>query len=374
MTTATMTPMMTLLLRTIRATMASLTAAVTAVMMTAMMTGEGMKRCVGVSLLYSDFSYQRTISKALWLILVPPLALQLAVNTDGPGHYLASKNELSSPGWPDFLTCKGCPCVFVLFSFCLLANLVQKMSANRLKKGWSILCGFVVCMPCSPAAAAAPWERESPAKPVPSPRLGGRSNSACLNNHADEPPTDLFIMHAPSFRLLHILHTIDMKRTLCVSFRSTTPFPCSQTKKQCCLSCLWSCSAPCLDLTFVFSIDTYLLFDALVFCINTKLPCYCNLCLAWDLFLIALLDAACSRWKGRIMTAVSSTSFSFLLLFPVRNTFCFDYTGSSLSSTSSTSLLFCPCVTFCDDQYNHTGWWQPYYLLSSKSFLSLICF
>ena len=65
--------------------MASMTAAV---MMTAMMTGEGMKRCVGVSLLYSDFSYQPTISKALWLILVPPLALQLAVNTDGPGHYL----------------------------------------------------------------------------------------------------------------------------------------------------------------------------------------------------------------------------------------------------------------------------------------------
>ena len=60
-------------------------------MMTAMMTGEGMKRCVGVSLLYSDFSYQPTISKALWLILLPPLALQLAVNTDGPGHYLASK-------------------------------------------------------------------------------------------------------------------------------------------------------------------------------------------------------------------------------------------------------------------------------------------
>ena len=65
MTTATMTPMMTLLLRTIRARMATMTAAVTAVMMTAMMTGEGMKRCVGVSLLYSDFSYQRTISKAL---------------------------------------------------------------------------------------------------------------------------------------------------------------------------------------------------------------------------------------------------------------------------------------------------------------------
>ena len=143
MTTATMTPMMTLLLRTIRATMASMTAAVT-MMMTAMMTGEGMKRCVGVSLLYSDFSYQRTISKALWLILVPPLALQLAVNTDGPGHYLASKNELSSPGWPDILTCKGCPCVFVLFGICLLANLVQKMSANRLKKGWSILC--VCCL------------------------------------------------------------------------------------------------------------------------------------------------------------------------------------------------------------------------------------
>ena len=98
MTTATMTPMMTLLLRTIRATMASLTAAVTAVMMTAMMTGEGMKRCVGVSLLYSDFSYQRTISKALWLILVPPLALQLAVNTDGPGHYLASKMSFHHQG------------------------------------------------------------------------------------------------------------------------------------------------------------------------------------------------------------------------------------------------------------------------------------
>ena len=74
------------------------------------------------------------------------------------------------------------------------------------------------------------------------------------------------------------------------------------------------------------------------------------------------------------MTAVSSTSFLFLLLFPLRNTFCFDYTGSLLSSTSSTSLLFCPCVTFCDDQYKHTEWWQPYYLLSSKSFLSLICF
>ena len=57
------------------------------------------------------------------------------------------------------------------------------------------------------------------------------------------------------------------------------------------------------------------------------------------------------------MTAVSSTSFSCLLLFPLRNTFCFDYTGLSLSSTSSTSLLFCPCVTFCDDQYKHTGWW-----------------
>ena len=97
MTTATMTPMMTLLLRTIRATMASMTAAVT-VMMTAMMTGEGMKRCVGVSLLYSDFSYQRTISKALWLILVPPLALQLAVNTDGPGHYLASKMSFHHQG------------------------------------------------------------------------------------------------------------------------------------------------------------------------------------------------------------------------------------------------------------------------------------
>ena len=92
----------------------------------------------------------------------------------------------------------------------------------------------------------------------------------------------------------------------------------------------------------------------LCFCVNTKLPCYSNLCLARDLFLIALLDAPCGRWKGRIMTAVSSTSFSCLLLFPLRNTFGFDYTGLSLSSTSSTSLLFCPCVTFCDDQYKHT--------------------
>ena len=132
------------------------------------------------------------------------------------------------------------------------------------------------------------------------------------------------------------------------------------------------CALPRFDLCVL---DRYIsLIWCFVFCVNTKLPCYCNLCLAWDLFLIALLDAACGRWKGRIMTAVSSTSFSFLLLFPVRNTFCFDYTGSSLSSTSSTSLLFCPCVTFCDDQYNHTGWWQLYYLFSTKSFLSLICF
>ena len=119
MTTATMTPMMTLLLRTIRATMATMTAAVTAVMMTAMMTGEGMKRCVGVSLLYSDFSYQRTISKALWLILVPPLALQLAVNTDGPGHYLASKMSFHHQGDLTSWLAKVAPvCLFYLAFVC----------------------------------------------------------------------------------------------------------------------------------------------------------------------------------------------------------------------------------------------------------------
>ena len=235
MTTATMTPMMTLLLRTIRATMVSMTAAVTAVMMTAMMTGEGMKRCVGVSLLYSDFSYQPTISKALWLILVPPLALQLAVNTDGPGHCLPLKMRFHHQGDLTSWLAKVV-CLFYLTFVCWPTW--SKRCQQTVWKKDDPFCVFVVCLPifllsCSPAppAAAAPWERESPAKPVPSPRLGGRSNSACLNNHADEPPTDLFIMHAPSFRLIQILHTIDMKCTLCVSFRSTTPFPCSPTKK-----------------------------------------------------------------------------------------------------------------------------------------------
>ena len=238
MTTATMTPMMTLLLRTIRATMASMTAAVT-VMMTAMMTGEGMKRCVGVSLLYSDFSYQPTISKALWLILVPPLALQLAVNTDGPGHYLASKMSFHHQGDLTSWVAKVGPVCLSYLTFVCWPTWSKRCQQTVWKKGWSILsvcCLFayflvVLSIVHQQQQQQPPWERESPAKPVPSPRLGGRSNSACLNNHADEPPTDLFIMHAPSFRLLHILHTIDMKCTLCVSFRSTTPFPCSPTKK-----------------------------------------------------------------------------------------------------------------------------------------------
>ena len=144
MTTATMTPMMTLLLRTIRATMVSMTAAVTAVMMTAMMTGEGMKRCVGVSLLYSDFSYQPTISKALWLILVPPLALQLAVNTDGPGHCLPLKMRFHHQGDLTSWLAKVV-CLFYLTFVCWPTW--SKRCQQTVWKKDDPFCVFVVCLP-----------------------------------------------------------------------------------------------------------------------------------------------------------------------------------------------------------------------------------
>ena len=127
------------------------------------------------------------------------------------------------------------------------------------------VCLFSCCLVHQHQQQQPPWERESPAKPVPSPRLGGRSNSACLNNHADEPPTDLFIMHGALFQIAtYFTHNPHETYPPCI-FPFDHTFPVFPNKKQCCVSCLWSCSAPCLDLTFVFLIDTFPLFDALFF-------------------------------------------------------------------------------------------------------------